>query len=980
MYKFVYILFIILFLSIKVKGQSTNFYGLPAINEIGTCVTADVNGNSFTGIISNGIGQLIRKDQSGQIIWTKSIQLNAANTTQYISSIQLISDTVYGCGLIRNGNQTLGGFYFKLNATTGSAYWIKYNNTSTIYYSSIQYHLNKFILVGSGLNTSSNLDLKVLSVSSQTGNVVWESTLNGVLFNGFGVNYLDDIMTSTEMVNNKLFFIGRSYVDGANSLDMRATLFGVDNTGSIFLKKYLDFNTSNNLINRFYGMTISYDGIDSLIIGQFGDDNCNACNDFKMSLIKTDLNGNVGWSKMYDIVGANTEILHELNVTPTGYLIMGKANFGSESIVFVKTDKNGNVIDGKKMELAGYSSIIINNNFYIGGSSAFANGTHRFVASVNNGNANLNDVVSINLNENVNDIYSCIQFSPISVNQTIITPYSENLSFSSSPQTLNHSNGQQTITVNPIISCSIPAYTIQHFSNCSNDSIVLNGLPSTYQVQWSNGETGNNVITNSIDTLFATIVNPNTCCFITDTIVPQLSGQIIGVELPVDTLVCLNSNEVYELIPTVNNISSTDFYEWNTGVSGVGVPTNLEVSNSGQYILTVSNACFSQADTINIIINHFPEIIIDSLFQVCEVDLPFVISPILNYEDSFLWSDNSTDSSFNFLQEGSISLSAINTCGVTTETIELQVEELPLIFLPDAIDTCLNYNTNLEVIAVVLNGQQIVWSNGMNGSNLFTNSSGQFTISVTNNCGFAMDSIDININNYPWIDIPNQLDTCFDTTGFIFEIDHFYGDLVLNDTVFGNSIFIQESGYLSYAISTSCGSIQDSILIQNISTQGPLLTEDTLIVCDVYYNLNELTPNWLGSGSWFDPFSNPWDNQIEQSGWHYLLVENDCSSNMDSIYIDFIGNVNLFFPNSFIPNADGLNDVYDEKGVNYSIVEIVIFNRWGEIVYSEKGGFSGWNGMFKNQKCPDGIYVVKCTYTDCTGIETEMKLHVNLLR
>lgn len=72
---------------------------------------------------------------------------------------------------------------------------------------------------------------------------------------------------------------------------------------------------------------------------------------------------------------------------------------------------------------------------------------------------------------------------------------------------------------------------------------------------------------------------------------------------------------------------------------------------------------------------------------------------------------------------------------------------------------------------------------------------------------------------------------------------------------------------------------------------------------------------------------------------------------------------NIFIPNTFSPNNDGMNDAFYPRGTGlFSIKSIRIFNRWGEIVYSNNDvtpnvAGDGWNGMYKGKPAPSDVYV-----------------------
>jgi gliding motility-associated-like protein len=84
----------------------------------------------------------------------------------------------------------------------------------------------------------------------------------------------------------------------------------------------------------------------------------------------------------------------------------------------------------------------------------------------------------------------------------------------------------------------------------------------------------------------------------------------------------------------------------------------------------------------------------------------------------------------------------------------------------------------------------------------------------------------------------------------------------------------------------------------------------------------------------------------------------------DSIKITVIcTNNNFFVPNTFSPNGDGVNDVFYVRGKGLNIIpSIIIFNRWGQIVFEKKDfapndPTAGWDGNFNGGKAPVDVYV-----------------------
>jgi len=70
----------------------------------------------------------------------------------------------------------------------------------------------------------------------------------------------------------------------------------------------------------------------------------------------------------------------------------------------------------------------------------------------------------------------------------------------------------------------------------------------------------------------------------------------------------------------------------------------------------------------------------------------------------------------------------------------------------------------------------------------------------------------------------------------------------------------------------------------------------------------------------------------------------------------------LFVPNAFRP--DGLTTEFKPVfsffgGTNYSFR---IFNRWGRLIFETSDPYHGWNGRFKGNPVPQGVYVYKIVY------------------
>lgn len=70
----------------------------------------------------------------------------------------------------------------------------------------------------------------------------------------------------------------------------------------------------------------------------------------------------------------------------------------------------------------------------------------------------------------------------------------------------------------------------------------------------------------------------------------------------------------------------------------------------------------------------------------------------------------------------------------------------------------------------------------------------------------------------------------------------------------------------------------------------------------------------------------------------------------------------VFVPDAFTPNNDGNNDRLAVYLADFVSVNVKIFNRWGELMYSSNNLTEQWDGTSANAPCPPGDYTWVVTY------------------
>lgn len=123
------------------------------------------------------------------------------------------------------------------------------------------------------------------------------------------------------------------------------------------------------------------------------------------------------------------------------------------------------------------------------------------------------------------------------------------------------------------------------------------------------------------------------------------------------------------------------------------------------------------------------------------------------------------------------------------------------------------------------------------------------------------------------------------------------------------------------------------------------------------------------------PIANPDQNYVYTVS--YTDVNGCSAADTVAIYYDPI----VYVPNTFTPGGkDDINPVFKAYGGNVNTFEMLIFNRWGEVIHTLDEFTDSWDGTFNGVDCQDGTYVWKATFTDFQDQEYTLEGHVNLLR
>ena len=145
--------------------------------------------------------------------------------------------------------------------------------------------------------------------------------------------------------------------------------------------------------------------------------------------------------------------------------------------------------------------------------------------------------------------------------------------------------------------------------------------------------------------------------------------------------------------------------------------------------------------------------------------------------------------------------------------------------------------------------------------------------------------------------------------------------------------------------------VRDTMILGGVTMTLPLQLTDTAGLSETVFSWsNDI---WLDDPSSMNPQFTPdkssdvWDFVVTATTAHNCVAT-------DSITVHVLWE--LMVPSGFSPNGDGYNDVWFIPAAQFVRVDVEVFNRWGEKVYSAKNYKNDWDGKYKGKPLGIGTY------------------------
>ncbi len=113
---------------------------------------------------------------------------------------------------------------------------------------------------------------------------------------------------------------------------------------------------------------------------------------------------------------------------------------------------------------------------------------------------------------------------------------------------------------------------------------------------------------------------------------------------------------------------------------------------------------------------------------------------------------------------------------------------------------------------------------------------------------------------------------------------------------------------------------------------------------------------------WNDGTTTP-ELKLSQPGLYSLEITNNCETQRQEVRVEREGQEledYFYLPNAFSPNDDGVNDrfrILPAEDVVVLEFKLLLFDRWGNLMYRSSDWQDGWNGDFRARPLDPGVYV-----------------------
>ncbi len=484
------------------------------------------------------------------------------------------------------------------------------------------------------------------------------------------------------------------------------------------------------------------------------------------------------------------------------------------------------------------------------------------------------------------------------------------------------------ITVNPI-----PNIIIDDTIICFGETVELNAvsnlLGGTYL--WGDNSTESFInVTPNTTTSYSVLYTLNGCQ-------NSASGTVNVNEIPIvqvtDDVIC--EGETGLLTATPNSLGGT--YFWN-GVVGSDTFSDNPIQTTGYTLVYILNSCESLPTVGSIIVNEVPQITLEDT-TICLGDDLILSSEASIPGGNYLWSPNNE----------------------TTSAIQVS----PILATAYTVDYILN---GCEASASAQVSVQVP---------------SQIAIEVSDTLGCA--PFEVTFNN-PFANGNSQ---CIWDFGNGLEVGGCNPTYTFNEEGCYDVTLTSSEGVCASQVTETNIVCVEGPPVASFYANPPIITDPTQWI--------QFSNNSFGAVDYEWNFGDGQNSNLEQpqhlytdinDGFIITLIASSELGCIDTAQVSIIYQEEpiVYIPNTFTPDGDQYNHVFVPvftSGYDPFNYEMLIFNRWGEIVFESRDVNVGWDGTYglNGTDAQDGAYTYKIIYKVLKTDERRLLVgHVNLIR
>ncbi len=422
-------------------------------------------------------------------------------------------------------------------------------------------------------------------------------------------------------------------------------------------------------------------------------------------------------------------------------------------------------------------------------------------------------------------------------------------------------------------------------------------------------------------------------------------------------------------------------YEWSTGDSTASISTSSQTLTLQNYYVRVNDGnCFFNSDTVAISEFALNPIVVEPSGDtaVCLGD-----SIVLTADGGFItyqWSNGAQTQSITVSIAGTYSYIAIDNNGCilkSLDTANVISTQHPLADIIASDDTICLGQTNAILHVNPVNGIDYTWNPGpVPGDTLVVTTDGTYYLTASDKGCKSFDSIAIYSTIPPVVDLGADQNLCGCDT-LVPLTSNVVGSYNWSTSDSTQTISVSQSGTYSLTVTdfNECTTTDAATIDIHCLTVDAVVADPPTATVFVGRNaaLDAITGytstfiySWSPSIYLDDSTAHqPRVTAPQNTTVYYVTVVdevNGCVAS-DSVRLAVIPPGIPPMPNAFTPNGDGINDTYGPvipgalQGV-YTISQMRIYNRWGQMVYNGNGY---WDGTFQGTMQPAETYVYYIT-------------------